>query len=110
MSEHLKLLLAQPWECEIDPDDDPDSSYDLTIGGAPVVTFFGADCFPCLDEDDEDEMVRFREDREILRRLLIAVPDMVAALEKLSCLGNGELPGNSIGNQIAQAALAKATA
>lgn len=28
------------------------------------------------------------------------------ALEKLACLGNGNRPGNSIGNSIAQAALA----
>ena len=30
---------------------------------------------------------------------------MQEALEKLSRLGNGDLPGNSIGNEIAQAAL-----
>lgn len=29
----------------------------------------------------------------------------VSALEELSCLGNGGLPGNSVGNRIAQDAL-----
>ena len=34
------------------------------------------------------------------------VRELVRALEKLSCLGNGDRPGNSDGNRIAQAALA----
>ena len=31
---------------------------------------------------------------------------LVEALRKLSCLGNGDRPGNSIGNEIAREALA----
>ena len=33
-----------------------------------------------------------------------------AALEKLACLGNGSVPGNSVGNEIAKAALVEAGA
>ena len=35
------------------------------------------------------------------------VRDYEAALKELACLGNGDRPGNSIGNAIAQAVLAK---
>jgi hypothetical protein len=41
--------------------------------------------------------------------LISAAPDMLEALEKLACLGNGEQYGNSICNQIAIKAIEKAT-
>ena len=44
-----------------------------------------------------------------LRRLHEVNAELVEALEKLARLGNEPLYGNSIGNQIAQAALAKVT-
>ena len=43
-----------------------------------------------------------------LRRLHAVNQELVAALQKLACLGNGDRYGNSDGNCIAQAALAKA--
>ena len=43
-----------------------------------------------------------------LRRLHAVNQALVAALQKLACLGNGDQYGNSDGNCIAQAALAKA--
>ena len=42
-------------------------------------------------------------------RLIAAAPDMLEALEKLARLGNGDEYGNSDGNMIARAAIAKAT-
>ncbi len=42
-------------------------------------------------------------------RLIAAAPDLLEALEKLACLGNGDQYGNSEGNMIARAAIAKAT-
>lgn len=38
-------------------------------------------------------------------RLEVKICIMKAALNKLSTLGNGEIPGNSVGNEIAQKAL-----
>ena len=38
----------------------------------------------------------------------MAAPDLLAALEKLARLGNGDHYGNSEGNMIARAAIAKA--
>lgn len=43
-----------------------------------------------------------------LRRLDALVSELVEALERLARLGNGDQYGNSIGNDIAKAALAKA--
>ena len=43
-----------------------------------------------------------------LRRLDALNAELVEALEKLARLGNGDQYGNSIGNDIAKAALAKA--
>ena len=43
-----------------------------------------------------------------LRRLHAVNQELVAALQKLACLGNGDRYGNSDGNCIAQAALANA--
>lgn len=42
-------------------------------------------------------------------RLIAAAPELLEALEKLARLGNGEHYGNSEGNMIARAAIAKAT-
>jgi len=44
-----------------------------------------------------------------LRRLHKVNAELVAALDKLARLGNGDRYGNSIGNTIAQKAIAKAT-
>lgn len=40
---------------------------------------------------------------QLAQALLVAVK----ALEELSCLGNGEIPGNSLGNEKAQNALSR---
>lgn len=45
--------------------------------------------------------------REANARLIAAAPDLLAALEKLARLGNGDQYGNSEGNMIARAAIAK---
>lgn len=47
------------------------------------------------------------EQATILNRVIAERDDYRAALEKLACLGNGNAHGNSIGNDIAIAALAK---
>jgi len=39
-----------------------------------------------------------------------ALKTALLALGQLACLGNGETPGNSIGNEIAQIALSKVSA
>ncbi len=44
-----------------------------------------------------------------LRRLHEVNAELLAALDKLARLGNGDRYGNSIGNTIAQEAIAKAT-
>jgi len=44
-----------------------------------------------------------------LRRLHQVNAELLAALDKLARLGNGDRYGNSIGNTIAQEAIAKAT-
>lgn len=44
-----------------------------------------------------------------LRRLYDVNQELLGALEKLARLGNGEHYGNSVGNMIARAAIAKAT-
>ena len=40
--------------------------------------------------------------------ILASMEVMHAALEKLACLGNGSVPGNSVGNEIAKATLVEA--
>jgi hypothetical protein len=45
----------------------------------------------------------------LLRTQHALIVQMAKALEKLACLGNGDQPGNSTGNVIAQQALAPAT-
>ncbi len=51
----------------------------------------------------------YRDAAAELRRLHEVNAELLAALDKLARLGNGDRYGNSIGNTIAQEAIAKAT-
>lgn len=50
-----------------------------------------------------------KEAAEKIRTQHALIVQMAEALQKLACLGNGDQPGNSTGNVIAQQALAPAT-
>lgn len=63
-----------------------------------------ADAMEGADEDYPDDLEVAAE----LRRLDALNAELVEALERLARLGNGNQYGNSIGNDIAKAALAKA--
>jgi len=71
--------------CNALPDEVPCSNYEAADMAIPVIESL-------LDRlaSQEERLIRYE-----------------TALEKLSKLGNGEIPGNSIGNCIAQAALSK---
>jgi hypothetical protein len=51
----------------------------------------------------QEDAVPYGLSQSLEKRLAIAV----AALKELSCLGNGDQPGNSTGNRIAQETLAQ---
>jgi hypothetical protein len=51
----------------------------------------------------QEDVVPYELSQSLEKRLAIAV----AALKELSCLGNGDQPGNSTGNRIAQETLAQ---
>lgn len=53
--------------------------------------------------------ITWSSEQESNARLIAAAPDLLEALEKLARLGNGDQYGNSEGNMIARAAIAKAT-
>jgi len=59
-------------------------------------------------QDTPFESTRYEAAAE-LRRLHEVNAELLAALDKLARLGNGDRYGNSIGNTIAQEAIAKAT-
>ena len=60
-------------------------------------------------DQSEREGWRYADELEQERKRLAALnAELVEALEKLARLGNGDQYGNSIGNDIAKAALAKA--
>jgi hypothetical protein len=73
----------------------------------------GAECrtHDTKDGRAQHALSALREHCEALRARLAEVEAQLdiatSALKVLSCLGNGERPGNSIGNTIAQEALAK---
>ena len=69
-----------------------------------------ADIGPVIEWNEEDGNWRDSDDKQAKANahLIAAAPDMYEALIKLSCLGNGDELGNSIGNRIAQDAIAKA--
>ena len=58
-------------------------------------------------EIDSMRVERVTNEKE-LRRLHEVNQELLATMEKLACLGNGNAHGNSIGNDIAIAAIAKA--
>jgi hypothetical protein len=62
-----------------------------------------------VSDDSGYPRVKDFEENIANARLICAAPDMLAALEQLARLGNGERYGNSDGNMIARAAIAKAT-
>lgn len=52
-------------------------------GSAPILTVFGADQFPCLDEDDPAEVSRFIQDMNAVVDAVTAVPRMLRALTRV---------------------------
>jgi len=64
---------------------------------------------PDVTEHTQDILERAKEERAAhIVKCVNAHDGLVEALQKLACLGNGDRYGNSDGNCIAQAALAKA--
>ena len=54
----------------------------------------------------QEQKVKFwTEAKEEIKQLRLINEKQTMSLEKLACLGNGDVWGNSIGNEIAQAAL-----
>ena len=61
------------------------------------------------EKDDNKSFSEMKNESEAYQKLIAAAPDLLDALEKLARLGNGDEYGNSTGNLIARAAIAKAT-
>lgn len=81
------------------------------ISGHNFITIVAADNKPpvvCRIKNEVTPQKLTGEDHANAR-LIAAAPDLLEALEKLARLGNGDQYGNSEGNMIARAAIAKAT-
>jgi hypothetical protein len=90
----MKAGTPGPWAVFLDTDP-------MNEDGAVCVSGNDHEIRPAAGQKLGDEAADFR--------LMAAAPDLLEALEKLARLGNGEHYGNSDGNMIARAAIAKAT-
>ena len=76
-----------------------------------VRTTSGFICFLPKPNHYHEQDERYKRDlitNEANARIIAAAPELLEALEKLARLGNGDRLGNSEGNMIARAAIAKA--
>lgn len=71
--------------------DADDESFRETVGeddiriechGAQFVRVLGAEQFPCLDRDDEDEMDRFRSEAATVARAVASVPNLLRLIRE----------------------------
>lgn len=82
---------------------------DILLRVIETAIFFESEQHPEPDSFGGQAVAVLKAIRPYLRTKAPASPvldtKLIALLEKLSCLGNGEIPGNSIGNVMAQEAL-----
>lgn len=83
----------------------PWAALDTTVEGPPQE---GCELPTVIAYCDSENYGPALDDRAANARLIASAPDLLAALEKLARLGNGEHYGNSDGNMIARAAIARA--